>query len=85
MLRDAWWLGGRGIAHGYAFEKLVPRKIYKKEHPEWFGERQPCLTNPQVIKLVADKFRAKLEHHDRVQSFSLGANDNEGFCACPRC
>ena len=85
ILQDAWRLGGQSVSHGHAFSRLVPPEKYQEEHPDWFGENQPCLTHPEVIRLVADQFRARLEEQPGLQSFSLCANDAGGFCTCERC
>jgi len=85
VLLDAWRLGGQSISHGHAFNGLVPPQKYKAEHPDWFGEKQPCLTHPQVIKIVAEQFLARLDAQPGIHSFSLCANDAGGFCTCERC
>lgn len=84
-LHDAWRLGGWHVAHSHALHSLVPRAKYEKEHPDWFGSKQPCLTHPEVISLVAAEFRKELDRRTGRVSFSLSADDALGFCDCERC
>lgn len=51
-LLDAWRMGGKSVWMSHALWKHVPRAKYEKEHPDWFGAKQPCLTHPEVIALV---------------------------------
>jgi len=84
-LTDAWRLGGKYINQSHAFDSLIPREKYIQEHPEYFGPKQPCLTNPDVIEIVTNQFRARLDQEKGIVSFSVSANDALGFCDCPRC
>ena len=87
MLRDAWRLGGYRLRHGHALDRWVPPKLYAEKHPEYFGpdQRQPCLSNPEVLAIVVKDMRNELDRNPGVQSFSLCANDNKVFCECARC
>ncbi len=80
-LRDAWREGGLERRGGHAYYKMVPPKIYKKIHPEWFGKGQPDITNPDVIALVVKSLRKVLdaEPDNIVVPFSFSSNDNGGF------
>ena len=84
-LTDAWRLGGKYVAQAHAFDALLPRDKYAKDHPDWFGPKQPCLTHPEVIGLVTKHFRERLDKEKGTVTFSLSANDALGFCDCPRC
>jgi len=84
-LQDAWRLGGWPVAHSHALDRLLPREKYLKDHPDWFGPKQLCLTHPEVIARVADAFRKRIEASEGIVSFSLSANDALGFCDCYRC
>jgi len=82
---DAWRLGSWHVAHSHAFEQLVPRDLYAKDHPDYFGEKQPCLTHPDVIEIVTRQYRDELDKGEGVVAFSLSVNDALGFCDCDRC
>ena len=80
-IKDAWRLGGVHFAHGHALEFVLPREEYEKDHPDWFGPYQPSLTNPDVIKTIAERFRKTLDEkwHGDIVSLNLCANDGAGF------
>ena len=91
-LKAAWRLGGHGVAVGDAMNRLVlgdmTRVEYKKHHPEHWLEnaRQPCLTNQEVIEIVAAKLRQSIEKQGPNRaSLSIGPNDNDAMCPCRRC
>ena len=61
-------------------------------HPEYFGEdengvrrtdRQPCLTNPDVLSLVTESALAYCRDYGAI--FSVSQNDGMDFCKCERC
>lgn len=81
VLRDAWREGGIVRAGGHAYDRLVPPEKHKDDHPEWFGEGQPDITNPEVIQLVVEKFQKKIDEVPEpiVVPFSLSANDRGGW------
>lgn len=86
VLKDAWRLGGRQANPPHALGWLVPRQEYQKEHPEYFGPIQPCLTNPEVIKIAADACRQKIDKYPKgIVDVSLSPIDDGGFCDCQRC
>ena len=84
-LADAWRQGGKYIQHPHALDRLLPRAKYLKDHPDYFGVKQLCLTHPEVIDIVTKQFRQKLDEQPGVGTFSLSANDALGYCDCPRC
>lgn len=83
------------FAKGYyvhTFSRLVPWQDHFQLHPEYFafmnGKRiidQPCLSNPEVLKIVL----AKLEHDMKEQPdklfWSVSQNDNFSYCQCDNC
>ena len=87
MLQDAWRLGGWHVKSGHALDALVPAKAYATEHPDYYGpgQKQPCLTHPEVLAIVVKQCREELDRKPGVLSFSLSANDNKVFCECARC
>ncbi len=62
------------------------------EHPEYFGmdengnrttNRQPCLSNPDVLNIVIDA--AKTHFSQYASIYSVSQNDGMEFCRCPEC
>ena len=82
-------LSYNGFVHTLA--SLLPKEKYFEEHPEYFafydGERhdtQPCLSNPDVLKIVTEEVLKRLrENPQRITSVSF--NDNLFYCTCPEC
>jgi len=85
LLIDAWRMGGVRVSMGHDLDRLVPEKVYGKEHPEYFGKYQPCLTHPDVLEIIVNKFRKKLDSQKGLVTFSLSARDTGGFCECDGC
>ncbi len=67
-------------------------------HPEYFalvdGQRkldvggggpEPCVTNPDVIEIVADGVIKALDANPAMQNISVSQNDNDAYCRCPKC
>ena len=46
---------------------------------------QPCLTNPDVIRLTIDTAREFFDANPDVSTFSLCPNDSGDFCQCESC
>ncbi len=84
----------------HTFAKLLPAKTYFKTHPEYFamqnGKRVPdrrgkqaahlCLTNPDVVDIVADNVCKVLAKNPDTELISVSQNDGrKGFCQCPKC
>ena len=86
-VNDSWRLGGIDVPCNHNLERLVPPQTYAKDHPDWFGtgKGQPCLTNPEVVRVVVEQFRERLDREDGVVNFSVAPNDNADFCHCNRC
>ena len=69
---------------------------YEKEHPEYFamidGQRrvdymhgQPCLTNPDVLRIVTRSVLKEIEENPDRKHFVVAQNDNGNYCRCPKC
>lgn len=84
------------INHSY-FRYLSPGQ-YGAEHPEYFalvdGERklevggggpEPCVTNPDVIRIITEGVLADLRANPVRKNISLSQNDNDAYCRCERC
>lgn len=61
-------------------------------HPEYFGmdengirqpNRQPCLSNPEVLEIVVEAAKAHFAQYTSI--FSVSQNDNQNFCQCSEC
>ncbi|MAE62923.1 MAG: hypothetical protein CMJ18_01515 [Phycisphaeraceae bacterium] len=87
-LRDAWRLGGKAGHTGgpETLFQIVPPEQYRKDHPDYFGKGQPCLTHPDVIDIVTADLRARIaRQRPHMALLSVGQMDNENFCECDRC
>ena len=88
----------RGINH--SFYTQIPASRYGKDHPEYFceidGKRlgevsndklgiQPCLTNPEVLRIVTDAVISDIESNPQYSSISVSQNDNSNYCRCSAC
>lgn len=73
---------------------------YWDSHPEYFpvhdGRRyrpggpednawQPCMGTEATVRVAADAARAAFRADSTLESFSLGINDGDGWCACEAC
>jgi len=90
--------GGRtGMTNiNHSFYWQIPQERYGKEHPEYFAlvggrrladrrETQPCLTNPEVLKIVTEAVLRQIAAHPERTNVSVSQNDNANYCRCPRC
>ncbi len=84
----------------HALSSLIPPDRYGATNPEFFpligGKRhvpprsapyqfQPCVSNPQVLRLVVEAARESFRKSPQEGSFSIGMNDSDAFCECERC
>ena len=86
--------GGKVVkAESVSMDRVIPTSLYK-EHPEYFpligGERttgyvQRCLSNPDVIRITAEKVLEKIKNNPHKEVFSIHQNDIENICECPEC
>ena len=86
---------------GHSFGYQIPSAKYGKEHPEYFceidGKRvagpfesdgftcQPCLTNPDVLRIVTASVLKELADHPEKGIVAVGQNDNNKYCRCAKC
>ncbi len=81
--------GGRiygSINHSLNY--LIPVSDYYDEHPEYFSGEwpcQPCLTNPEVLKIVTESVRDYLQDYPRCTLFPISQSDNQNYCTCDNC
>lgn len=84
----------------HSFARQIPTSKYGKEHPEYFALRdgkrlaqvrndsygtQPCLTNPDVLRIVTESVLADIEGNPDAANVSVSQNDNAKHCLCPQC
>jgi hypothetical protein len=98
---DAKYGGTTGQALiGHTFGSQIPTAKYGKEHPEYFALRngrrlsdvrddwsqsEPCLTNPNVLRIVKEAVLADLQAHPDRENIPVAQNDNAQNCLCPNC
>jgi len=85
----------------HSFFRLLPAAEFAQEHPDYFCERdgrrraldlrndhidlQPCLTSPDVLRIVTERVLAELDAEPRINLAVVGQNDNGWHCTCARC
>jgi hypothetical protein len=90
---------GRSLIN-HSFARQIPSATYGKEHPEYYceidGQRrgvvkndsydsEPCLTNPDVLKIVTASALAELRANPKAENISISQNDNNKYCRCEKC
>ena len=80
--------------------RQIPSGTYGQEHPEYYceinGQRlaqvksdaydnEPCLTNPEVLRIVTAAAVAEVEASPGRQNVSVSQNDNDKYCRCDKC
>lgn len=88
------------ILINHSFGNQIPSKVYGEKHPEYFAERdgkrlapveddwfgtEPCLTNPDVLNIVADHVLKEIRANPKAENVSVCQNDNNKYCLCSRC
>lgn len=84
----------------HALVGILPPEKYGKAHPEYYpeidGRRQvpdaahaqdfqPCASNPEVVRIVADAAIDFFKRDPDDDCFSIGMNDTDRFCRCAQC
>jgi len=46
---------------------------------------QPCVSNPDVVRITADFAIARFDEHPELSTASIGMNDTNRFCECREC
>ena len=88
-----------GSCHTFSF--LLPPKKYFAEHPEYYAMRdgkrelpeksarwgytQPCLTNPDVLRIVTSNVLEAIKADPTAGIYGVSQNDNQRYCQCPAC
>lgn len=82
------------LGGGHNFLSLVPPEKYFADHPEYYAEingqrtyhkAQLCLTNPDVIEIVACAVREMLQKNPEAAYVGVGQEDWGGWCECSAC
>ncbi len=76
----------------HTFHRLIPWESYFEEHPDYFalmnGKRiivQPCLSNPDVLKIVLNTLGSEMILQPDKKIWSVSQNDNFSYCQCDAC
>jgi len=77
----------------HTFQYLLPAERYFGEHPEYFSmingtrvdDGQLCLSNPEVLEIVTENLKKKIEKRKEVTYWSVSQNDNYLACECEHC
>jgi len=93
--------GKSGITNiNHSFFRQIPSQKYGKEHPEYFClidgkrraivrndgyENEPCLTNPDVLRIVTESVLAEIASRPHDANVSVSQNDNDKYCRCEKC
>ena len=98
QMRTSERLGGDDYRFGerlgscHTFNFLLPPAKYYKSHPEYYAMRdgkrvdsQPCLSNPEVLKIMTAAFLAQIRKDPTARYYGISQNDNRNFCQCPAC
>jgi hypothetical protein len=76
----------------HTFQDLLPPEEYFREHPDYFALRnevrvkdQPCLSNPDVSKIMIEGLRERMKENPAARIWSVSQNDNYSCCQCSTC
>ncbi|MDR3625246.1 MAG: DUF4838 domain-containing protein [Ignavibacteriaceae bacterium] len=76
----------------HTLQSLLPADKYFKKHPEYYALRngirvpeQPCLSNPDVFKIVVAELRRRMKENPNAKIWSVSQNDNYSYCQCDKC
>jgi len=88
---------GKSLHSCHTFGRLLPVDKYYEQHPEFYalvnGKRkgghkdlvQLCLSNPEVVKEVANNLKDIFAKNPDLGSYLLMPGDGHAFCECPNC
>lgn len=101
VTREARLGGRTGITNiNHSFVAQIPSQKYGKEHPEYYAlvdgkrlapvqndgyETEPCLTNPDVLRIVTAAVLEEIARHPENANVSVSQNDNDKYCRCEGC
>ena len=88
------------VVINHSFTRQISSRKYGREHPEYYclinGKRlaqvnddaydnEPCLTNPNVLKIVTQAVLEEIKQNPHRENFSVSQNDNDKYCRCRKC
>ncbi|MBM80425.1 MAG: hypothetical protein CMJ78_07515 [Planctomycetaceae bacterium] len=84
-------LGGQATGGVFLHNNFLLHASFN-DHPEYFALRhgkrtsqQPCLTHPEVRRLVTNQILSNLKGFRKGSMIPLAQNDNGNPCLCPNC
>ena len=93
-----WYRMGTSLSMMHNFWELIPVAEYGQTHPEYYPEIngvrqipkgqvnwQPCVSNPDVVQICADKIIAAFDKDPNRICHALAVNDGAGNCECAKC
>jgi len=91
------WRMYRRFQFHHNIHRFTPVEEFGKTHPEYFpmvrGKRTlvstsagpgPCISNPEVVRIITRKVREYFDKNPERLTVSLGMTDG-GWCECPGC
>ncbi len=90
--------GGGLFVH--SMERLLPIDEFLAKHKEYYcelngkrtidvgkarGNVQPCLSNPDVLKIVTERVLERIRKDPDADLYAVGMNDNRNGCQCSQC
>ena len=81
----------------HSFVHIMPPERYYEPNPEYYAllskgramatlrRNQLCLSNPEVIGILAKSIRDYFRDYPTAKVFSIAPNDGYGWCQCTRC
>jgi hypothetical protein len=84
----------------HTFHRDLPSRVYGTDHPEYyalhggrrlapfandFATSQPCLSNPDVLRITTQQVLAAIEANPARRNVSVSQNDNVLHCECDAC
>ena len=83
---------------GHTFNTWLPADKYAAAHPDYFAVKKDgtrasdgthvcglCISNPDVVKTVADNMIQWLGENPEADAVDLWHNDSYTYCQCPKC
>jgi hypothetical protein len=86
--------GVEGYWTVHSFYQLMPPSEFFKKHPEYYslidGKRvydhaQLCITNPDVLDIITERLKKKMEENPGNLIYSVSQNDWHNPCQCDKC
>lgn len=87
-------MGLRGMGEGWGLKAhtyfiILPPKIYKEKHPDWYFEKDGrlslCLSNAEMRKEFIKRLKERILEYPTAKYFNLGQEDGNDYCLCPEC